>query len=160
MDFIPISIIKYAKKHIDNNPSVDEMDLIKRLNTALKDYSNGIKCSCGNDIWVIGSASVGNSCYTCITGESKSDNVYEIDSAIIKRDNNNGKTHIGAIVKSQIHGFFDDDGFAIDIDLIKKPSLCLICINDNNPSEEILCTLTRYDQKDDEEFRCFAFKKI
>ena len=61
--------------------------------------------------------------------------------------------------KKQIHGFFDDDGFEINMDLIKKPSICLICVNDDNPDKEMLCNMTRYDQKDDNEFKCFAYKK-
>ena len=80
MGFVGISIDKYIKKHLKSNPSENEKDLRKRLNSALEDCKNGVKCSCGNDIWVIGSASVGNSCFTCITGESQPDSDYEIDS--------------------------------------------------------------------------------
>ena len=58
MGFIPISIDEYIKKHLKSNPSESETDLRKRLNRALTDYKNGLKCHCGNDIWVIGSASV------------------------------------------------------------------------------------------------------
>jgi hypothetical protein len=63
MQFIPISIKEYVKKHLKNNPSENERDLNKRLQTALADYKRGVKCSCGNDIWVIGAATVGYSCY-------------------------------------------------------------------------------------------------
>lgn len=82
MGFVSISIDKYIKKHLASNPSENEKDLKKRLNSALNDYKNGVKCTCGNNIWVIGSASVGNGCFTCITGESYPDSDYEIDSAI------------------------------------------------------------------------------
>lgn len=51
---------------------------------ALKDFRNGIKCECGNDLWVIGSAFIGNSCFTCITGDSFRSDDYEIDKAINK----------------------------------------------------------------------------
>jgi hypothetical protein len=84
MGFVPISIDKYVKKHLESNPSENKANLRKRLNSALSDYQKGVKCSCGNDIWVIGSASVRNSCFTCITGESEPENDYEIDSAIKK----------------------------------------------------------------------------
>ncbi len=60
---------------------------------------------------------------------------------------------------TKIFGFFTDDGYQVNLDLIKKPSLCLICKNNDNPEEEILCNMTRYDQKDDDEFQCFAFCK-
>jgi len=159
MKFVPISIDKYIKKHLESNPSENEKDLRMHLESALDDYKKGVKCSCGNDIWVIGSASVGNSCFTCITGESQPDSDYEIDSAIRKSENKKGRRHIDKMDKTQIHGFFDDDGFEINTELIKKPSLCLTCVNDDNPDEEMLCNMTRYDQKDDNEFKCFAYKK-
>ena len=94
MGFIPISINAYIKKHLENNPSENEKDLRKRLNSALSDYNKRIKCSCGNDIWVIGSASVGNSCFSCITGESYPIDDYEIDLAIKKTKNIKGRRHI------------------------------------------------------------------
>jgi hypothetical protein len=159
MGFVAISIDKYIKKHLDSNPSENEKDLRKRLNSALTDYKNGVKCSCGNDIWVIGSASVGNSCFTCITGESQPESDYEIDSAIKKHENKKGQRHIDQMDKTLIHGFFDDDGYEVNAELIKKPSLCLTCVNNDNPNDEMLCNMTRYDQKDDNEFECFAFKK-
>ncbi len=159
MGFIPISINAYIKKHLKNNPSENEKDLRKRINSALADYKKRIKCSCGNDIWVIGSASVGNSCFACITGESYPTDDYEIESAIIKRESIKGRRHIDEIPPSKIGGFFDDDGYEINTDLIKKPSLCITCINDDNPKEEMLCDMTRYDQKEDKEFKCFAYEK-
>jgi hypothetical protein len=160
MGFVPISIEKYIKKHIESNPAEDKTDLRKRLNSALRDYQNGVKCSCGNDIWVIGSAAVGNSCFTCITGESLPIDDYEIDSAIKKRKNRKGQRHINDIKPSEIHGFFDDDGYEINTDLIKKPSLCLTCLHDDDPNEELLCNMTRFDQQEETEFKCFAYKKI
>jgi len=159
MGFVPISIDKYIKKHLDSNRSENEKDLRKRLNSALTDYKNGVKCSCGNDIWVIGSASVGNSCFTCITGESQPNNDCEIDSATVKSGNKKGQRHIDDIDPTKIAGFFDDDGNEINTDLIRKPGLCMTCVNDNDPNEELLCNMTRYDQKDDTDFKCFAYKK-
>ena len=160
MGFLGISIDSYIKKHLENNPSENERDLRNRLSSAQYDYQKGVKCSCGNDIWVIGSASVGNSCFTCITGESEPDSDYEIDSAVKKRENKKGQRHIDQIDKAQIQGFFDDDGYKNNTDLIKKPSLCLTCVKDDNPNEEMLCNMTRYDQKDNSEFKCFAYKNL
>jgi hypothetical protein len=119
----------------------------------------GIKCTCGNDIWVIGSAIVGNSCFSCITGESAPDSDYEIDSAVKKKENKKGRRHIDEMDKTKIAGYFDDDGYEINMDLVPKPSLCLTCQNDDNPDEEILCNLTRADQKDSTNFECFAYCK-
>ena len=159
MGFVPISIDKYVEKHLKNNPSENEKDLRNRLDSALMAYQNGVRCTCGNDIWVIGSASVGNSCFTCITGESYPTDDYEIDIAVKKRESTKGRRHIDEMDPTKIAGFFDDDGYEINTDLIKKPSLCLTCVNDDNLNEEMLCNMTRYDQKDDKEFKCFAYKK-
>lgn len=54
---------------------------------------------------------------------------------------------------------FDDDGNEINPDLIPKPSLCVSCKKDGDPSEELLCQLTRADQQDEDEFECFAFEE-
>jgi hypothetical protein len=54
--------------------------------------------------------------------------------------------------------FFRDDGTEIDPDLIAKPSLCVSCRKDDDPDEEIPCTLARADQQGEEEFECFAFE--
>lgn len=159
MGFIPISINSYIKMHLENNPGEIEKDLKDRINKALADYKRGFKCTCGNDIWVIGSASIGNGCFSCITGESYPKDDYEIDTAINKKESNKGRRHIDEIPPSKIAGFFNDEGYEINTDLIKKPSLCITCINDDNPNEELLCNMTRYDQKDDNEFKCFAYRK-
>lgn len=160
MGFLPISINEYVKKHLKKNPNESGSDLRKRINRALTDYKKGRKCHCGNDIWVIGSASVGNSCFTCITGESYPTDDYEIDSATVKSENKNGRRHIDDINPTKIAGFFDDDGYEINTDLMKKPGLCTTCVHDNDPNEEILCNMNRYDQKDDSDFKCFAYEKI
>ena len=53
--------------------------------------------------------------------------------------------------------FYDDDGTEINADLIAKPSLCTSCANDDDPTEEVLCTLNRLDQQGEEEFECGAY---
>ena len=53
--------------------------------------------------------------------------------------------------------FFDDDGNEINPGLTSKPSLCVSCVKDDDPNEEILCTLNRLDQQDEDDFQCEAF---
>jgi len=79
--FVPISIEKYIQSHLKTNPDENPKELRNNLTRALKDYQNGIKCQCGNSIWVLGSAFAGNSCFTCITGEARPDHDYEIKEA-------------------------------------------------------------------------------
>lgn len=58
-----------------------------------------------------------------------------------------------------ISGYFNDDGTEINADLVPKPGLCLTCKKDNaEGKEEIVCTLTRNDQKDEGDFECGAFE--
>ena len=61
----------------------------------------------------------------------------------------------------EINGFYDDDGNKINPDLVQKPGLCLLCKKDdvNDPMENILCTMNRLHQQDEEEFRCGAFER-
>jgi len=46
--------------------------------------------------------------------------------------------------------FYDDDGTEVNPDEIKKPSLCVICKKDSDPDEEIVCILTRMDQRNND----------
>lgn len=63
----------------------------------------------------------------------------------------------------EINGFYDDDGNPINSELIRKPGLCLLCRKNDidDPMENMLCTMTRYDQRNEheEKFECGAFEK-
>ena len=161
MSFIPISIDDYVKEYMESNPGENEKVLRIRLETALDDFQRGIKCHCGNDIWVVGSASSGNNCFSCITSKDHPAGDYEIDSAINKIDKH-GRRHIDEMDPGKIAGIFDDEGYEINPDLIKKPSLCLTCLKNYEPGmeDDILCNLTRYDQNNSDNFSCHAYEKI
>ena len=73
-----ISIDSFIKKHSQNNPSIDTKQLRRDLTHFKQLRTKGIKCSCGNDLWVIGSAISGKGCYTCITMETDCSNDYDI----------------------------------------------------------------------------------
>ena len=59
-----------------------------------------------------------------------------------------------------MNGYFDDDGNQLNPDLIPKPNLCLSCKKNEDPKEEILCNLNRLDQRNESEFKCFAYEQI
>jgi hypothetical protein len=80
--FVPIRMERYIELYIKSNPDVRREDIVSGLNSALRDHQNGIMCTCGNPIWVIGSAVAGNACFTCITGQSCPDDDYEINQAM------------------------------------------------------------------------------
>ncbi len=62
----------------------------------------------------------------------------------------------------KINGFFDDDGNPIDP--FAEPKLCLYLIckekDNDDPGENMLCAMNRWDQREEAEFNCGGFKNI
>ena len=56
--------------------------------------------------------------------------------------------------------YFDDDGTEVNPDLFPKPQLCLTCKNNDDSNEDLLCNLTRLDQRNEPEFKCFAYENF
>jgi hypothetical protein len=56
-------------------------------------------------------------------------------------------------------GFYKDDGTPVNPDLIPKPGLCLTCKHEDDPKQEIPCTLNRMDQQGEDDFICDAYEK-
>ena len=159
--WVPISIDKFVKIHLQKNPNENEKVLRVRLEAALDDYKKGVKCKCGKDIWIVGSASAPFGCFSCITGKEHPLGDYEIDSALDKRDKC-GRRNIDEMDPRKINGMFYDDGYEINPNLIKKPNLCLTCLKNVDPDweEELLCNLTRNDQASEKVFKCYAYEKL
>ena len=82
MTFISIPLEQFVRLHLKANPSYTREDVEGRLKSALAAHLAGKRCSCGNAIWVIGSAEVGYSCFTCITGQAVPDGDYELAEAL------------------------------------------------------------------------------
>jgi hypothetical protein len=62
----------------------------------------------------------------------------------------------------EINGFYDDDGNKIDPESLPVPGLCVICKKHqiDDWEENMLCTLNRLDQRNEENFKCGVFEKI
>lgn len=60
-----------------------------------------------------------------------------------------------------INGFYDDDGNKINPELVKKPGLCLLCKKnvENDSIENMLCIMTRHDQRREDVFECGVFER-
>lgn len=58
-----------------------------------------------------------------------------------------------------VWGFFHDDGTRIDPLMLHIPGLCLDCMLylDDDEVGNVLCTLTRAEYREGEEFRCYNF---
>jgi hypothetical protein len=159
--WIPITIDKYVKVHLKNNPDENEKVLRVRIEAAMEDYRNGVKCKCGKDIWVVGSASAPFACFSCISGKDYPRGDYEIDGALDKMDKY-GRRNINEMDPRHINGMFDDDGYEIKRDTIKMPPLCLNCLKNYSEDweEKLLCDLNRNDQRNVKEFKCGTYCKL
>jgi len=76
--FTPISLDSYVKKHAQHNKGTKPNEIRAALISAIKAHKGGITCDCGNELWVLGSAFAGHACFSCITGESRPSDDYEI----------------------------------------------------------------------------------
>jgi len=82
LGFVPISLEDYIEQAVVSNPGYSREEITASLNDALQAYKADIRCHCGNQIWVIGSAAAQwYACFSCITGEAMPDDDYEIDEA-------------------------------------------------------------------------------
>jgi hypothetical protein len=79
MPFVLISRKEFAKQFLRNNPTVARAEIESGLAHAIAARQRGERCSCGNPLWVAGSAIAGLACFTCITGEADPDTDYEIE---------------------------------------------------------------------------------
>jgi hypothetical protein len=156
----PVSIDQYIKIHLKKNPGDNDKTLKMRIESALDYYNCGLKCPCGNDIWIVGSTTAPFGCFSCITGKDHPRGDYEIDTALEKKDKY-GRRHIDEMDPQKINGIFDDDGYEICQETIKVQPLCLTCIKYNSDSfeEGLLCNMNRNDQAGTKEFKCGAYKK-
>jgi len=84
MGFVPIEIDEHIRKFVHRNKGQKPAEARARVQRALRDYKAGIRCSCGEPIWVLGSAEAGNACFTCITGDVDPSDDYEIAEACDK----------------------------------------------------------------------------
>ena len=112
MGFVPIRMDEFIKLYRKSNPRgrPDEFISLLRVHPStsrsslrqatrsVADARQGARCHCGALIWAIGSAVVGNACFTCITGEADPSSDYEIDEVL---EGGGGETLVA-------QGFVDD----------------------------------------------------
>jgi len=63
--------------------------------------------------------------------------------------------------KQEPDGLFEDDGTIVNPKAVPIPSLCILCrkYKTHDHEENLLCLMTRYDQRDSNDFNCDAFEK-
>ena len=77
--FTPISIENYLDRHMRSNPDQKRDEVRGAIEEMIQLHKNGGRCSCGREIWVVGSAAAGwPGCFSHITGEAYPDDDFEI----------------------------------------------------------------------------------
>ena len=66
--WIPVTIDEYVKIHLQKNPDENEKVLRVRIEAALDDYKNGVKCHCGKDSFSgFGFAELATARFPCVS---------------------------------------------------------------------------------------------
>ena len=78
LGFVPIGIDDYVVRHLKSNPGDSIEEITAALRAALRAHRSGVRCDCGEPIWVIGSAVAGFGCFSCITGEAYPEDDFEL----------------------------------------------------------------------------------
>jgi hypothetical protein len=62
----------------------------------------------------------------------------------------------------QLNGYYDDGGNEISPDSVPVPGLCIVCrkYHEDDWDENLLCLMTRFDQRNDSGFECGAFDRM
>ena len=77
----PVSVDQFIKQYLSNNKGADGDAVRAGVEDALAAFRQGVRCACGNPIWVAGSAVAGYGCFRCITGSAQPDGDPEIVEA-------------------------------------------------------------------------------
>ncbi|MDL2328504.1 hypothetical protein LJC71_01965 [Desulfosarcina sp. OttesenSCG-928-A07] len=81
-DFMPVSLNHFVRVYLSHNPHAEAEAVRAGVEDALAAWRHGVRCSCGNPIWVAGSAVAGYGCFACITGNAQPDGDMEIDQVM------------------------------------------------------------------------------
>jgi len=79
--FVPVRLDQFVRQYLRNNQAADGDTVRAAVEDALAAWRQGVRCACGNPLWVAGSAVAGYGCFTCITGSAEPDGDPEIDTA-------------------------------------------------------------------------------
>lgn len=79
--FVPVSLNQFVVQYLRNNKDADGDIIRAAVDDALAAWRQGVRCSCGKQLWVAGSAVAGYGCFTCITGSVEPDGDPEIVEA-------------------------------------------------------------------------------
>ena len=79
--FVPVTLDRFVAQYVKKNKAVDGETVRTAVDDALAARRQGVRCACGNPLWVAGSAVAGYGCFTCITGSAEPNGDPEIVEA-------------------------------------------------------------------------------
>jgi len=79
--FVAVRLNQFVNQYLRNHKQADGNEVRAAVEDALAARRQGVRCACGNPLWVAGSAVAGYGCFTCITGSAEPDGDPEIDAA-------------------------------------------------------------------------------
>ena len=79
--FVAVRLNQFVNQYLRNHKEADGDEIRAAVEDALAARRQGVRCACGNPLWVAGSAVAGYGCFTCITGSAEPDGDPEIDAA-------------------------------------------------------------------------------
>jgi hypothetical protein len=62
--FVPVRMNQFVKQYLRNNKDADGDTVRAAVEDALAAWRQGVRCACGNPLWVAGSAVAGYGCFT------------------------------------------------------------------------------------------------
>ncbi|GAB6904344.1 conserved hypothetical protein [Desulfosarcina cetonica] len=77
--FVPVSLSQFVRQYLKKNKGADAETVRAGVEDALAAWRQGVRCACGNPIWVAGSAVAGYGCFRCITGLAEPDGDPELE---------------------------------------------------------------------------------
>jgi len=80
-NFTPVSVEKFVRQYMQKNEDASADTIRVAVHDALAAKRQGVRCACGNPLWVAGSAVAGYGCFTCISGSAEPDGDPEIVEA-------------------------------------------------------------------------------
>ena len=108
--FVPVRLNQFVNQYLRNNKDAQGDSVRVAVEDALAAWRQGVRCACGNPLWVAGSAVAGYGCFTCITGSAEPDGDPEIDVAceglIFEADTPRDRmAQVSEIIKKHPHDF-------------------------------------------------------
>ncbi|MBC2744930.1 MAG: hypothetical protein HGJ93_18375 [Desulfosarcina sp.] len=163
--FIPVRLNQFVEQYLRKNKDADGDTVRAAVEDALAAWRHGVRCACGNPLWVAGSAVAGYGCFTCITGSYDplyEEEIKEEHVAVPETENQQRLVHFlntgGPVIRQVLDAYLEERySETSNLPLIRKyfkqanPNLKAILLNGlaANPTNlELLDDLSYFSEFD------------